>query len=659
MTDRRLPANLFLAATLIGCAAAVVAGLGRFKAEMHNRRVELAVEYAEVHRLAQITHTPISSVLMRLKRAGAGSVAVTEDTFETLQDSGRITVMPLTDGASRVTVGDAALWRRVRRALNARGMQLETAAGTADRTEFADTRGQLLGSVAVTFAVLRPLGVGMDAAACADVKSAGMQVLARISNFPGATPAAMTDTLRMVAETGARSVIFQGLEVLGYRGQYREAAAALKSAGLLFGQVEFGKQKGDESLAKETGGGFHRVHSIAEGEMGLLDNSEAVDRFVRAARERNIRLCYIRLLTFTGADPVQANAAYIAAISAGIRRGGEMGIGPAKLYENTAVPLWAAALAAFGTAGGVGLLLLKLAPTSVRPAAAGFGISAVLLVAAVVVLGETGSKIAALAAALIFPTLACIRGEGLQTTGEPPTLSRRAAAAASLGTLLRISAVTSAGIVLVVGLLASRSFMVKTNQFMGIKAAHALPILLLLVLAITGLPHPQYGWAPARERLLRFLAAPLQTGGVLVGAVAVIALAMVVMRTGNEPGVGVSGAELKFRALLDRFLPVRPRTKEFLIGHPAMVLGLAMWYRGRLAAAVPLYLVGVIGQVSLLNTFCHIHTPLYLSALRDIIGLVFGTALGLAAFWVLDSVPGLQKDAGTASGRWAEDGTNG
>jgi hypothetical protein len=46
--------------------------------------------------------------------------------------------------------------------------------------------------------------------------------------------------------------------------------------------------------------------------------------------------------------------------------------------------------------------------------------------------------------------------------------------------------------------------------------------------------------------------------------------------------------------------------------------------------------VGVIGQVSILNTFCHTHTPLYLSLIRDVTGLVFGTVIGLALFWVVD-----------------------
>jgi hypothetical protein len=42
--------------------------------------------------------------------------------------------------------------------------------------------------------------------------------------------------------------------------------------------------------------------------------------------------------------------------------------------------------------------------------------------------------------------------------------------------------------------------------------------------------------------------------------------------------------------------------------------------------------VGIIGQVSLLNTFCHIHTPLMLSLTRDLAGLALGALIGVALF---------------------------
>jgi hypothetical protein len=61
---------------------------------------------------------------------------------------------------------------------------------------------------------------------------------------------------------------------------------------------------------------------------------------------------------------------------------------------------------------------------------------------------------------------------------------------------------------------------------------------------------------------------------------------------------------------------------------------------------LPIFVVGVIGQVSILNTFCHTHTPLHLSLIRDVTGLVFGTVLGLALFWIVDRLLPEEQPAG-------------
>jgi len=85
-------------------------------------------------------------------------------------------------------------------------------------------------------------------------------------------------------------------------------------------------------------------------------------------------------------------------------------------------------------------------------------------------------------------------------------------------------------------------------------------------------------------------------------------------------------------------MAVRPRTKEFLIGHPALFVGIALLLTRRRGWGLPLVVLGVLGQVSLLNTFCHIHTPLNVSILRAVNGLVLGLLLGIAA-WLLFARP--------------------
>jgi hypothetical protein len=82
-----------------------------------------------------------------------------------------------------------------------------------------------------------------------------------------------------------------------------------------------------------------------------------------------------------------------------------------------------------------------------------------------------------------------------------------------------------------------------------------------------------------------------------------------------------------FRGGLEETFGLRPRTKE-LLGHPMLVLFfLSLPWRSRIA--VLFALAGLLGQVSILNTFCHLHTPLLLTIERVGLGLLLGLATAL------------------------------
>jgi len=114
-------------------------------------------------------------------------------------------------------------------------------------------------------------------------------------------------------------------------------------------------------------------------------------------------------------------------------------------------------------------------------------------------------------------------------------------------------------------------------------------------------------------------------------------VAFMVLRSGNESAVEVPGWERSLRALLDQLLVVRPRTKEFMLGYPALFVGLMLLLQRRPRVAWLLLAAGAIGQVSVLNTFCHLHTPLWVSLLRVFNGLWLGLVVGVV-WWGLRAV---------------------
>lgn len=630
-------------------ALASLAGLyalhKRDQVEALNRRVELTLDYTELRSLAQMTRRPVPALLRQFKDAGVTSVAITEDTLAGLEAAGMVRA-EVASGGTTVKVSSEQLLHRLQVELAARGLAAanDQPASTPFTRFVCPERPHEGFRVPADYAVLRTLGVGLDPAVVRMVRLSGMGVVARIGNFPGVSPVTAAAVLARVKDAGARVVVFQGTDVLGYRGMFQEVADAFRVSGLHYGQIEFGKQRGDDRLSIALRGDYIRVHSIGDMEMGQLDESEIIERFVRAARERNIRLCYIRLPYTAGDGVIGRNIELIERIERGIARGNEMSFGEAHPFANTRVPPALFWLLGAGAGAGAMLAFLRVIPLGGSRALAA-SVAAIAVCAAVAGAGgETGRKLAALLAGIAFPALACLRRDILAIDAAKARASEARgplqAVRISIGTLVAASAVTALGIVMVGGLLATRPFMVKANQFMGIKAQHAIPVLLIALAAISGLPRPgavwANEWARMKERTAAFFNEAPRVGTMLLTLVALAALALAVARTGNDAGVGVSTFELKFRALLDRVLPVRPRTKEFLVGHPAWVLAMALWYRGRRKWALPLFVVGAVGQVSILNTFCHIHTPLHLSIIRDITGLVLGAGVGACMYLALE-----------------------
>ncbi|MBI3910342.1 MAG: hypothetical protein HY320_05340 [Armatimonadetes bacterium] len=652
--DWRRIHKLPLSLALIGLVAAVGILTQRYRTEQRNRAVEVVLEYADVRRLAAATGHSTADALRRFRAAGMTGLAVAEDTLQDLQQAGALRVQAAGEETrpgghdTQISIGDNLTARRVVAHLTHKIPGTRPSPPPAgDRVRF-EVRGRPLIYVPGAWDDIRSLPVGLDPIVVREVTAAGLTLVARPDNFLGARPDAIDWLLGELRAAGARTVIFAGEEIVGFQNQIRATAEALARHDLRYGAVEFGKQRGDASLQEQVPERVVRVHSIAGAEMTRLTLPEAIERYVRAAAERNIRLCYVRPPNAVLEDTFEDNVRYVAAIARGLQGAG-LQLGPAP-----AVPrLFGAGLAgrlpalpvASGTAAMAVLLLALILPVPKRAQWRLTVLGSVVAGGAVLLTGSLGRQLVALAAALVGPVLAFVwiplPAGATAEMASPVSGSPLRYACRHFLRLSLFSVLTGA---MVAALLSEQQFLLKIRSFVGIKAAHVLPILAIGLVYLVGIEAGD-SWPRTRQRAAQrarlFLDEPIRTWHALGLLVAVAALALLLLRTSNDTGVGVSSLEMKFRSVLDRVMLVRPRTKEFLIGHPLLILGLAWAASRRLSGSgwrrwsLPLLLLGAIGQVSIVNTFCHLHTPLHVTLLRVFNGVWLGGLLGLLLTWAV------------------------
>lgn len=638
--------KMFAEALIVtGLLGAVWVAVERVMVEQTNNTVGLTVDWGEVEQLAAASNVTPAQMLIALQSGGATHVAVPERSLAELVDRGEIALFRTGDRVD-ILAGDTNVINQVGRALQARFP------GDYQRREAAE--GELWLNAPAAAVSNTAAGAGYPRGAIEAARRAGVQIVARPMAEGVRTPAAVQKVLEHAADIGAEAIVFSGDNVVGFPGMIATTARVMQAQGLTFGMIEMSPQRGADELASRLHYQVVRIHSITAEEMAVYPVERAVERFVRAARERGVRLLYLRMRPTADLGLVDANSMYLAHVREGLRGLG-LTLGAPEPAEPFSTPPWRLAIVRLGVCGGLLWLLQAL-----------FGLPGrwYWTIAALTVAAGTGGMfaatdlervIAALAAAIIFPILAVgWTARGL-AAGAEGRQSLGAALGRLLGTFFAVSIVTALGGLLIVGLLGDSAYLVKVAQFRGVKLAHVLPVLVVALLWLarsmdayrektgdvgpdmvdyhTGDTVPEW---PALRAGLRQAARGLVAYWHVAAAFAALAvLAMLVLRTGNEATGAILPGEMQLRAALDRLLGVRPRTKEVFLGHPIMLLAMLLAIRRVRPGVWILFAVGTIGQVSLLNSFCHIHTPLLLTLLRVFNGLWLGAIGGLilCALW--------------------------
>ena len=624
-TAIKKPVKLIAAVLIVlGIICSLILTAGRMQAESTQKQAELVLDWTQLYQLSKREAVSIDAVLAEFVPHITG-VLFKEPTVYQMQDEGRLLLISGAEMLWQAKNGapyDAArintdyIYLAVydnesrERVLEHLALKVPTA-----KTElFYESDGLHIIATSVPSALLNTIGLGFSQSDLALADSHGLRVLVQIRDFTPVTEAVIDALLRPLADVTVIAVGFNDKFLPGAALSAAEWSAAkqlwadkLNAAGYPTMLAEFFDQVGLQGLAQSMNQNIIRMHSISESEMLIAAKvQEAPQRFQLAVSERKFRIAFVRTMNAGIAE----NIGFVDAIRTAIEEKGTT------IGELTAPPdihpskLLLALIALAICAGGYLLML-----------AFGFGRYALPL-AALVFVGACGllfigkismmQKLFALASVIIFPTLAVMRFLPLRSVGL----------ASALGKVVLTTLFSLVGAALMVGLLADSAFMVKTDQFLGVKVAHLIPVLLVCCWFFF---YKDKNKSPMLK-IKDTLNLDLKVYIALIACFVAAAMMFYLMRTGNE-NAAVSDLERSVRLFLDRVLYVRPRTKEFLFGFPMLLLIYRYGYRDLM---LPVLVFAVIGQVSLVNTFAHIHTPVLISLLRTLNGFWLGIIIGLA-----------------------------
>lgn len=631
----------------------------RLSLEAASRSVELAIDYNSVLNLCRSEGWQEDRVMASLSKAGATAISFSEDTLKTLKLAGRanwyvgydvlqairrhgpdpqskprnITLKPLPEEIYLEVYDRDTLDQLIRFLpifLGRNHVQFWPSAPSGNFSVSLETPVFL--QVTADEREFPFTGLGFPRKIIEKYSRLGFRIILRPENKNNLDPQAVVTYIRELRTyPQVFALIFGGLknEVLGYPDNLDIVVENLREWGTGVGLVEAptvrALQKGSQTLGLKLAEQCLRVQSIAPLHQLNLTPPDVTDMFCLGARERNIRILYIRLFgtVFEGRDLLQTNLEYLSRLRSKLGHHG-FRIGNASPFPGYEPPFFLLLLIASGVASAVLLLLLRFHPLPawiVLVALCG----SVLLVLAGKLSGHLplARKILALAAAITMPTLSLILHlpylRAVSTEEKVPAMLARISIL-----LMRICAISILGGIMLVGLLSSTPFFLQADQFRGIKLLMLSPLVAALFYLTREAPEP----APLKEIFSLRL--------VLWHALAIIAIAagavFYILRTGNVPEGSASDVERQMRNILDTIFLARPRFKEFLVGHPSLFLAAASLRQGFTSATWLLVLLLGIGQANIVDTFAHVHTPLAVSLLRTVNGILLGWILGLLEF---------------------------
>lgn len=483
-----------------------------------------------------------------------------------------------------------------------------------------------------------PLGVFVETVK--KVASHDFYVVLRPSNISHAPKEFIATFFDAIdASDKVSAVLFQGKEAFGYKDHLDYVSQELNRRHIPLvlieaqNQLGFEPQEGLLDLAKKSDYNLIRLYAMSKDELIKINQQEAASRFYISDIERNIRMNLFPSYKFAahGMSLSETNAVYIQDVTQRLLNHG-FTVGKASVMKGYFPAPTLRGLTMVGAASLVVLTLLLIVPCLKK-----YGIPIEILA----IVGTQGLywglhmnlvlQLLALGAAVCTPVVVvtlflnyCVKRKDTAFTevGWGHFFLESVALLWSAGLL------SLAGAAFISGLLGDIRYLLEMEIFRGVKATFVLPLVLISLIYIQKFPF--FGKTISSDKdfvsfVKKFCRIQIHLGLLVgLGLLAMIGF-MFIGRSGNN-GAPVPQFEIALRRFLENVMYARPREKEFLFGHPAVLVAMTALYRKWPQILHYFLIVAVtIGQGSMVETFAHMRSPFILSFIRGLDGLAAGT----------------------------------
>ncbi|HWQ78340.1 MAG TPA: DUF5693 family protein [Anaerovoracaceae bacterium] len=495
------------------------------------------------------------------------------------------------------------------------------------------------------------------------VEDAGMDIIPRTSSYEGWNDTkyaeAVIDSYGKLDRV-PEYMIVGGESVIGYDDGVEAARDYIKDNHIAIGLIENTTQLqnilqfGVNDIVKSTGYDAVRIFSVWDyiqnryQYYGYEGAKEIENTLFRAIVERNIRVIYFKpIKEFKDqhvyvTDPDEYRTMFSNLESRLDRHHIEFG-STASVMEPYKVSLWARIIMALGCVAAAILLVRAVLPIGRRLRAGLFALGALGVAGAYAVMPTYAELITSFAAAVIFPCAAILfivkqskeSADTLDPSGSLPKIAGR-----GVLTLVCGVAISLLGAVMTAAPISSINFMLEIDAYRGVKVAQLLPLVFFVIayLACYGFGREKKHTETLEYHDIRdMMNAGIKVWMILLGGILLGVGYYYIQRTGNDSAIQVSSFEMLFRNELEDILIARPRSKEFLFAFPAVIMAVYASIRGFRRWSILFGLAYVIGMTSVVNTFMHIRTPLYLGFIRTGYSLLFGIMIGIVGVLVFEA----------------------